>query len=251
MKSKITLLIPTSLGLYAPSTKLIERTLTSTKEKLLFNGEIQCIVHCDLWDNSVKTKKYLKNLQSLRDSYSFKLIYGSRGLSCATREMMALINSEYYIFLEHDWEFLKTIDLDAIVSMMDENKYVNYIRFNKRSNEIRGCDSVLEPLCLNGINLLANDNWSANPHIGRVENFKADWMKFIPDKPEKGNLMEIFICNAYRDEIKAHGFRKSLEHWGVFVYGCIGDEMTVRHLDGSGSLRAKIKKIRRNIVGSK
>ena len=241
-KNKITLLVPTNVGLYAPSVKLIKKTLESARDKLLSDREVKVIVHCDLWDDSSESDQYLKNLRKLSSLYGFELLFGSRGLSCATREMISRVDTEYYFFLEHDWVFEKKIDLDEIVRMMDANKNVKYIRFNKRKNKIAGGDSILEPRCIDGVNLLANDNWSANPHIARVSVFKDDWMEYIPSKPERGNLMEIFIRNAYIDDINNYGFNKALKQWGVFVYGDIEEGRSVRHLDGSRSLLKKAKK---------
>ena len=54
--------------------------------------------------------------------------------------------------------------------------------------------------------------------------------------------MEIFIRDAYIDDINDYGFEKALNQWGVFVYGTLEEGMSVRHLDGSRSLIKKAKK---------
>lgn len=232
MKDKVTLLIPTTATCSAPSTKLIQRTLDSANKRLFAGKPIRCIIHFDMWDESHVSLEYLENLRQLSKIMGFDLIYGSKGLGFATREMISMVDTDYYLFLEHDWEFVMDIDLSSIVTMMDNHHEVNYIRFNKRTNAIKGWDKVLAPFVIDDIKLLKNDNWSANPHIGRTRTFKEKWLRYLPSEPQKGPHMEQYINKAYQDDIISKGFEDASGEWGVFVYGKIGDERVVRHLDG-------------------
>lgn len=232
MKDKITLLIPTTAMRSAPSTKLIQRTLDSAGKRLFGGESVRCIVHFDMWDESPLSLEYLQNLRHLSKSRKFDLIYGSRGLGFATREMISMVDTDYYIFLEHDWEFVKPIDIDALVAMMDQHHEVNYIRFNKRTNAIAGYDKILEPSVIGGINLLRNDVWSANPHIGRTGTFKGKWINYLPSISKRGPEMEQFIHHAYIEDIESGGFQNASKEWGIFVYGKPGDKRVVKHLDG-------------------
>lgn len=140
----------------------------------------------------------------------------------------------YFMFLEHDWEFIEDIPTDVILSEMDKHDKFSYIRFSRfpagHAQELRwdkgygamyaqeteiGVDVNL-PLTKIGL-------FSGNPHIVKTQKCKDFYLPTLlanyPDfKDRKVHIEKEFLEIILRD-IRQIGQLKSHEKWGTFLYG--------------------------------
>jgi len=229
---RITILIPTTFCTTAPETVMIEHVINTFQE---MTGLCNCsfIVHYDMKDRSKESQQYLNNLLNLSMKYDhMRIIHSIRGgLGTAMIRMCDLLKTDYYFLLEHDWQFVRNIDLKAVMSMMDKHdKKIHYIRFNKRNNKAMKFDHTLQPSYRFGVRMLKTSAWSNNPHIGRTDKLKKDWLSLLRKDTGSASGVEDRLYARYQQDIVELGFEKAQEQWGVFLYGQLDEERYVAHL---------------------
>jgi len=201
----------------APSTHHIVETYDSFVDTF---GEYPPVVWCDPHPNTAKSSQYINNLHSL-----FKDVRISNSLSDGYVKAVKSSTSDYLFMLEHDWVFRKPIDsIEEILQIMDKHK-ITHLRFNKRRNEVTGCDKKL-------IEVDGKFCWttcaSNNPHIINRES----WIKEVQP--------HVVVAKA------KYGIEQRLQNKGVHaaIYGPMFLERKVRHTDGTGRKRAKSQRTR-------
>lgn len=145
----------------------------------------------------------------------------ARGLVALKRA----IKTPYIFILEGDWVFLKDIDLQNVVNIMDKYPFINYIRFNKRENIVfEPFDFVLEKEDkVNEMDLLRIFSYSGNPHIVRTAYFKDTVIPVISksywyNHPKRG------LEAAMTDYVSSNEFQ------GTYLYGKLNDPPVVKHI---------------------
>ena len=143
-------------------------------------------------------------------------------------------NTPYFIFLEHDWEFIEDIPTDVILSEMDKHDNFSYLRFSRwpagHGQELRwdksngamyaqeteiGVDVNL-PLTKVGL-------YSGNPHIVKTQKCKDFYLPILlahyPDIKDRNTYLEKEFLGIIVRDIQQNGQLKSHEKWGTFLYG--------------------------------
>jgi hypothetical protein len=160
--------------------------------------------------------------------------------------MISNCNTPYFMFLEHDWEFVKDIPTSIILNEMGRHENFSYLRFSRwpagHPQELRwdksngamyenelviGKDIVL-PLTKVGL-------FSGNPHIVKTQKCKDFYMpeilKHFPNIGNRNTYLEKEFFNIIQSDIRIHGKQKSHERWGLFLYGSLPEfEPVIYHL---------------------
>lgn len=242
IKDKLTVILTTHILPSAPSTHIIEECINSIREK--FEGINECVfkVYCDVknpeeWD----AKEYLNNLKQIENIEVIET--PNSNLRMNYINAMGEVNTPYVLFCEHDWTFLDHIQTSNIISCLDENPSVNFIRFNKRDNNKAHSDNpepgdadfwethIEEALEIKEQSLMKTNCIATHPHIIRINTLKT-WLPLL-----KTWSIEWDLHSAYNKEIKHMGFEDAHRKWGIYNYGSKQTKKIVKHIDGSNSGR--------------
>lgn len=155
-------------------------------------------------------------------------------------------NTPYFMFLEHDWEFIENIPTDVILLEMDKHDNFSYLRFSRwpagHAQELRwdksngaiyaqetkiGIDVNL-PLTKVGL-------YSGNPHIVKTQKCKDFYLPVLlahyPDIKDRNTYLEKEFLSIIVRDIQLNGQLKSHEKWNTFLYGaCPIFEPVITHL---------------------
>jgi len=214
-------------------TKLIEYMITSLYNDL----DVYDITHYISLDHDPldsNSCEYLRNLQLLEEKYkNIKLIITENGIRNSIINLINSVDTDYFLWFEHDWQFVKRINLTNLIKLMDNNNTVNYIRFNKRQNLPMVGDKIVKEYTIDSINLCATNLWSNNPYIARTQFWKDVWMPLLLNNTGRQYItIEKELELAYDAIIKKVGFENAVNQWGIFIYDKYGATKSVNHLNG-------------------
>jgi hypothetical protein len=171
------------------------------------------------------------------------------GLIDTVKCMLNDIVTPFFLFLEHDWVFLKKdiIDFNAILKAFNMHSFVNSVYLNKDDNQMRGfeiCQDVtgnITPYQLEDrvteVNLVTTCRWSNNPCVHRTSKYREWYTEYLDTI--HGNVshgchdVEEVMIPAYRHEISTNKWDDIRDNGGTFLYGNIGDGPYVGHTDAS------------------
>lgn len=216
-----------------------EKPLSKIHGKItLFNNEV--------YDNYlIPGNKYideLKNIDLLKHSTSIK----TQSLCDGYKKAIELCKTPYLFFLEHDWIFLDNIthSLKDFVNIMEKNKEINCILFNKMDNLPKYSQKFYKSKNYD-IPLLLTNRQSNNPNILRIEHAKKIRYPLIKNEgcsvhpgieyyyninnmkiPNYCGGIECELCNFCGEN------ENIINTLGTFIYGNYGYNPTVIHSDG-------------------
>lgn len=216
--------------------KTVEKTVESFLDKLYLSEEFNFIVNVD-----VKNPGYLPTLEKYFKRKNINDVHINhhparppKGQADAVNYLYNKLNAPYYFNLEDDWIFLKTINLDALIEVMEKNEDIDIIKLNRMripeeswlyhlspsSAPLTGMNSNQS---MGNLNLVKTHNWSFNPSLVRTATIK----KMLPveftgtKKLSPPSNAEKYFCHTYD-----HMFSKR----GAFFLGCIGDPPIIRDI---------------------
>jgi hypothetical protein len=219
------------------STSLIESTIEKLYE-FLGTRDICHYISLDHDPTDKGSCTYLDNLNKLLVNYpNINLIVTTTGIRQSIINLINAVQTEYFLWFEHDWHFKRDVNLIDLIQLMDNEKHINYIRFNKRQNIVLNCDSQLLEQTFNindkTIYLCGTDGWSNNPYLGRTDNWKTVWMHYLENNLRKQHItIELELQEEYRRQIAKDSFQSVLQKWGVYIYDRLGAPQTVHHVNG-------------------
>tara|TARA_B100000287_G_C20576600_1_gene758698 strand:- start:425 stop:1192 length:768 start_codon:yes stop_codon:yes gene_type:complete len=214
-------------------TNLIENTIKHLY-KSINCVKLKHIISLDHDDNDVGSNEYLKNLNELSEKYdNLEIIYTTKGIYYSIKNLIEEVDTDYYLWWEHDWKFVKNMDLNKLVDVMDKYENINYIRFNKRKTVRANCDTNLWDVSkYKEINLTGTTGWSNNPYFGRKSKM-MEWYDMMDNETSNFHpTIEVILQDKMREDIRKLGLEEAEKKWGVFIYGKINDEKLVEHLNG-------------------
>ena len=216
-----------------------EKPLSKIEGKItLFNKEV--------YDNySIPGNKYiekLKNINLLKHATFIK----TQGLCDGYKKAIELCKTPYLFFLEHDWVFLDNIkhSLQNFVNIMDKNKEINCVLFNKINNSPIYYQKFYKSKQYD-IPLLLTNRQSNNPNILRIEHAKKIRYPLIKNTgcsvhpgieyyyninnmkiPNYCGGIECELCNFCGEN------ENIINILGTYIYGNYGYNPTIIHSDG-------------------
>lgn len=119
---------------WSPSTKLVEYTV----EHLSEFHQSPWVICCDVENKNHEYYQALSQPECLSVLPNKQLIHnapGKSGLKWSFINSAEYIQTDYVLFMEHDWEFLVEINWEDVVQTMDKNDFIKKISFNKRANQ--------------------------------------------------------------------------------------------------------------------
>lgn len=230
----------------APSTKLISTVLTNLLEKTNLPSTVKINIGFDKRRGRQIDEQYEENLKSLVSVYpNLKVVVNESDINdpitTAPNNFVRLINSvktKYYLFWEHDWIFLRQVNIDAIIDELNKNNKINWIKFSQfpNNNTIPGVHFIPEEFKdnnpSNNIPLIPTTRWSNNPYICRTDIFQNWWSTFIYPTNDEGGFVEGPLNVFFKYYVEKLGKQKAMEIFKCFIYGNWNDPPIVSHLNG-------------------
>ena len=227
----------------APSSRMIETVINDLFSKTDIKPEYcQINIGLDKRRNRHIDNVYEHNLSDLLSKYGGKLIINESDIDdpieTAPNNFKNLIDSvetEYYLFWEHDWILNKFISINDIINEMNSNSRINYIRFSQ-NNTIPDeyiAHSLDNEIISEKIPLTPTIHWSNNPYICRTEIWKKWWVNFIYPTDEFGGFVEGPMNVFYKFYISKMGEIEASNRFKCFIYGIPSDVALVSHLNGN------------------
>ena len=254
MKNRVTIITPThsfkieTSGQFsgyvntvpsAPNTALVEKGIRSIYKYTNLKGcrHIVGVDHKkqkidDVYYNNLRgligpEYENLEVIKSLNETTDPKIT--ATKLFLSLRDM---VETDYFLMWEHDWEFITEIDMQKLIETMDKYEFINYVRFYAGENKPNELHYHLEPEDrVPEVPLLRTPNWSGNPHICRTSTWKNWWKKLVYPTPYC--YVEQSIFENVDFSVSKMGWDRAKESWGLYLYGNIGDGPFVKHTDGN------------------
>ena len=164
--------------------KMSEKPKITVYEDVIFKNE------------SNKVRQYIENKVDRYVEFE-----PNKRLGYVFNQLLNDVKTKYYIYLQEDWKFLKEIDVDKIIDVMEKNDDIKQVWFPKK---LEGktyklyCRDVINR---NGLNLIPWHRWAFLPHIGRTDFVRDIWSKGKvnsndrPETPFKKVLLKYIKIN--------------------------------------------------------
>jgi len=234
-----------------PSTAVIDETIESLRfietkenaETLLAHDGIRVSLSPRQRENFFDYVQRLSRKYS-RPPYRIALMGSWGHLSQTLLRVVKTVSTEYVLVMQHDLPFIKSVDLDQAMSLMDSHPQVKHLRFNKRRNEPDAWDAVdakfrkkvirrdrfffEQEFRVNGqlVPLVRTLAWTDQNFLCRKSYFDT----------VVGPLVGRFKCFPERI-INPQNSPDTHEILGTYVWGHIGDDPVIRHADGQERTR--------------
>lgn len=223
----LTAIITSSYIKSHPNIDIIKETIESLT--FINKNNIDIIISQDYSDNK-DYKLYLENLKNYIKTLNYKnikLLVSEKHvhLTGVIRNSINYVNTKYILLIQHDLPFIRSFNIDSIMSDMDEKNEIKYVRFNKRKNIKLIFDSINDLFGkeINGKNntYTRTPAWSDNNHLCLTSYYKDLILKECID----GIPMEEQIHGRSINEI---------EHskWGTYLFGKNNEDAYIKHSDG-------------------
>ena len=194
-------------------------------------------------------EQYLREMEQFAGNQeNFRLIqlrvWGH--INRALRKAASLVKTEYVLVIQHDFEFMRGIDIREIISMMRANPDVKHLRFNKNSvtvvdwdaeaefrNEIKNRRGFVEGSIRPGLNgervpVVRTLAWSDNNYVTTVGYLKNTVFRITG----RWRVPPEHVLNPL-------GTESNHAILGTFIYGMIDDPPAIRHLDGRQTMETR------------
>lgn len=202
-------------------------TFHSFFERVKYSGTFRLIVNIDCCrpENLEKIVHFIKwfNVKSINVNHEPK------GFTRSLAYVLKQVETPFFFHLEDDWVFLKDIDLDRYVRLMENRPKINHIVFSKKKilyyNELFylrklkfipvGYDKFkTENVTVDGIKLVKSITYSCNPNISRTRHFQRLWYVNNLNLEQQFALQNFLLGNRR----------------GYYIAGQIGEEAVVDHI---------------------
>lgn len=201
--------------------ELIDYCLEAFKDLIRFSGKMRFILHEDF---IFPAKSELVIVKAKK--YKFDVIFKSnpsKGLGWALMQALCEVKTKYCFYLQEDWEFEKSVDLDAIIEAMEEDKSVNSIIFNKNQTLPNHMGFQMKERQVGSLKLCTSPGWFLLPAVWRTDFIRSRWQVW-QGRPE-GCFTKIFGSHEVRLNPEY-----VIKHMGTYFYGGLSSYRFVRHL---------------------
>ncbi len=191
-----------------------------------YSGDFRFIINIDCCheENLEAIIGYVKTL----NIKTLNINYQPKGFTRALAFAINQVETPFYFHLEDDWLFLKEIELDRYIQLMNYHLSINHIVFSKKTilyyNELFYLRKLKVPVnfdkfrtenvTIDGVDLVKSITYSANPNISRTSHFKKLWYVNFLNIEQQFALQNFFLGNRR----------------GYYILGKIGDPAIVEHI---------------------
>ena len=229
----ITILITTH---YTSKQKLCLETLLLSIKKYL-SSNIKILICCDSY-NKNNIRKAEKNLNELNKIYNFEWYFNNRTFTynnvkytdfkswcCNIINLILKCETKYFLFFEHDWCFLKNVNIFQIINLFNLHSNINFIRFSMR-NFLGIWDTKTK--YINEYDLTETNGFCNHPYVSRKYYWINKLISILIDN-KIGEIEDVITSLLKKDEL----FCRNI---GLYLYKKIGNEsIYIKHLDGSNT----------------
>jgi len=221
--------------------EMIIKTIRTSHDRMKLNG-VTYYVYIDSFFEENYKKLYIKYVDNLTHKFNTELsdiniIIVKNATTSQKGNWIRMINNcntPYFLFLEHDWEFIENIPTNIILNEMDKHNNFSYLRFSrwpaKHPQELRWDESngaMYEKETIIGVDinlpLTKVGLYSGNPHIVKTQKCKDFYLPILlsnyPNIENRNTYLEKEFFNIIINDIQSIGKIKSHEKWGTFLYG--------------------------------
>jgi len=152
------------------------------------------------------------------------------GQGNSLRRLILTAKSKYIFQFEDDWLFLRDIDLDQVIQIMEENPEVNQICFHKRPiMEMKG-PFKKEQVSKSGFPLVVSPHWNFLPAVWRLSYIQPFFAESfgIMNKNFAWQLNEMVKQIPGGAGFRDHEWMKA--NVGAYFFGKHGEETYIKHL---------------------
>lgn len=239
MEDLVTVITTTHIIPTAPSTEIIESTITSFYKNFKDASTLRHLIYIDSNPSNENNDKYISNVYKLKEKWPNIEVYDrpNSGLKANYLEGINISTTPFLFFLEHDWVFTEQVPLRSLIDIFINNSNVNYVRFMMDKDKIQ-CNSNIYITYL-----IESKEWVNHPHISRREKWLQDWINVVNPNVKSvesyGIEMELGIRYFYDLEIS----KKSMS-WGCYSYitPCIEHTDGSQHYDGKHPISVNTQK---------
>ena len=210
-----------------PYITIIKQTIESLQ--LINKKDIEIIITHD-YHSDKKYLKYLIKLNEYVETLPYKkirIIVSDKHvhLTGIIRNAIEILNTKYVLIVQHDLPFIENINIDTIMSDMNENPKIKHVRFNKRKNIkiiFDGINDLFgEEINCKNHTYTRTPGWSDNNHLS----LKTYYSELILKECLDGKPMEEQIHGKSFDE-------ETHLKWGTYLFGKNNDGPYINHIDG-------------------
>lgn len=183
-------------------------------------------------------QQYLVNLETLFSSrpniiIQVNPVWGH--LAGNIRYALNSVSTPFLLLCQHDFSFLREIDLRQVIEAMTVRSDIKHVRFNKNENAPRvwDCDPPRRakffteecvPTPRGNVFFTRTIGWSDNNHLCRTDYYRNVILPLVGTR-------RIFPEHA-ANLAASHRVHDVL---GTYIYGGLGEPATLVHLDGQGT----------------
>lgn len=243
VSSLLTVVIAASPVPSHPSTALVSETLESLKNCGIDPLTRVIIAHDAMPpfrrdnDDRLAYEKYLAQLRiQLAGRPNIQVLCRSRWghLNGNLRSAMQLVDTPFVLVVQHDFPFVRTIDIAALLSAMEQRSGIRHIKFSKRDHTASGWDAntserleylqeIAVPTPSGEVRLVRTLGWSDNNHLCRAGYYRdiifpiAGGLKLGPEE-----IIDPLVSAQTHDV------------FGTYIFGGLDDPRSIDHRDGRG-----------------
>ncbi|AYV76136.1 MAG: hypothetical protein Terrestrivirus4_184 [Terrestrivirus sp.] len=270
----ITIIVTTSAIQSHPSTEVIDQVINSFSHFTSSVNIAEIVIVCDGYnitnnDNDVNSKackisqeiadNYEIYLDKLKESYPGPLHRIIRrkqhyGFARNLKFVLDRVMTKYVLVIQHDWEFVKPIDMGKLVRAMDDNNKINYINFisssttnyltkmfkvNKGYNHKIDLNIVEKNNEKFGIPIVPLMFWYDKPHLCRTDFYKYFVFGKSHYNYKNHNIIKVksFVEDSFGnlilDNVKVRGLSEH-SNYGTYLFYETPNEEHLRHINGRG-----------------
>lgn len=225
---------------------LLRRTLESFLDKVIFSGTFRFFVNEDYVAPNESTV-CVGLLGEFLDNYHLKCNNPPIGLSGAFSYFSKYFSSPYMFYLQDDWELIRPLNLDSVLSMIhswSDIMSIAQLRFNKRRTmEYKGEGENIwhkEEVWLGEERLTTSDSVYLNPALWDMEFFRPFLAIDFTGKPHQRPFiwkLNEHIRAAF--SIKKGNKTEFSRTVGTYIYGGVGEEPYFKHLGKDDRMQVK------------
>lgn len=200
--------------------------------------------------NGISRINLIAYFRDKRSDLNVEICFTQGGLISSFDNFLKKIITPYFVFLEHDWVFLKkdSIDFTTLKTAFDNHNFINAVWFSKDDNKLRGfeiaedVEKKVTPFDkedrVSVVSLTTTCRWSNNPVMFRTSKMKYWYTTNIKNEyvgkiNQRAQNVEESMIPKYRKEISENKWETIRDNWGTFLYGKLGEGPYVAHTDAS------------------
>lgn len=244
--NRLTIIITASPIKSNPSTKFIDKTIESLS-MLKYPENTKIVLAHDFVSSDSQKETYFEYYDKIKEKYNsddnfiVTMLDKYGHLTGSIRNAFKYVESKYVLLVQHDFPFVRQVDLCSIMDDMDNDERLKHVRFNKRKNIRLGCDGMtggIDTDIFNNFNIsLKNDYistfmWSDNNHLSPSDYYREVILKECHDRIAMENVIFPRLSRMVNNKESSDVIINTHKKYGTYIYDKIESDRVIYHTDG-------------------